>query len=270
MNGKFFVKTFGCQMNVADSERIAAILCEHGMSAASSAEEATVIIVNGCTVRAKALHKAVSTLGEYNLIKRRRPEVLLGIGGCAGQLERDTIFKRAPYVNFVFGTDSIDDLPELLFRLKNGEQKVFKTGFDESTVYTTSTKRQTRGPQAFVNIMKGCDKHCTYCIVPYTRGPEKSRASAEVLEDVARLVGEGVRELMLLGQNVNSFGRKAGESFTGLLRAIEADPRCSKLRRIRFTSSHPYDFSDELLQCFAPAEQGGVARLAAHLHLPVQ
>jgi tRNA-2-methylthio-N6-dimethylallyladenosine synthase len=295
MNKKFFIKTFGCQMNVADSERMSALLSEQGLSAADRAKDAEVIIINGCTVREKAVHKAVSTLGELQFLKDRNSGngPIIGIGGCVGQLDKETLFKRAPYLDFVFGTDTIDNLPEIINRVKNGERHVVYADFDKSMDYSTETKVFGFKAQAYVNIMKGCDKYCTYCIVPYTRGKEKSRTIDEVVDDVARLVATGVREITLLGQNVNSFGKgnpnsknrepaelhnvigKVGprggeENFPQLLRAIDQDPRCAKLSRIRFTSSHPLDFSDELIECYAPADRGGVARLAGHLHLPVQ
>ncbi len=298
-SGKFFIRTFGCQMNVADSERMAALLSESGMQAAQAPEEADVILLNGCTVREKAVHKALSTLGQYHKMSKakegeepkRKP--LIGIGGCVGQLEQGNLFRSAPYLDFVFGTDTIDHLPEIIHRVRHGERHLVFAEFDKTRDYTTETKVLGNRAQAFVNIMKGCDKFCTYCVVPFTRGREKSRTIAEVVNDVSRLVAQGVREVTLLGQNVNSFGKgnentagleprelhnpigkvgpRAGEeNFPQLLRALDSDPRCAPLRRIRFTSSHPLDFSDELIDCYAPPEKGGVARLAHHLHLPVQ
>jgi tRNA-2-methylthio-N6-dimethylallyladenosine synthase len=287
---KFFIKTFGCQMNVADSERMAALLSEQGLGEASRAEEAKVIIINGCTVREKAVHKAISSLGTFQKLKEQG--TVIGVGGCVGQLDKAALFKQAPYLDFVFGTDAIDHLPEIVHRVRSGERHIVYTDFDRANDYSTETKVHTRSAQAYVNIMKGCDKYCTYCIVPFTRGREKSRRISEVVDDVARLVASGVREVTLLGQNVNSFGKgnasevereprelhnrigkvgpRAGEeNFPQLLRALDADPRCAELRRIRFTSSHPLDFSDELIECYAPAPRG-VARLAPHLHLPVQ
>ncbi len=287
---KFFIKTFGCQMNVADSERMASLLSGSGLEPADSAEQAQLIIINGCTVREKAVHKALSTLGRYRDIS---PKPIIGVGGCVGQLEKKGLFERSPAIDFVFGTDTIDNLPELVSRVQHGEKHVVYADFDKSMDYSTETKVHGAKAQAFVNIMKGCDKYCTYCIVPFTRGKEKSRTIDEVVADIARLVATGVREITLLGQNVNSFGKgnantslrepqelhnqigkvgpRAGEeNFPQLLRAIDTDPRCAKLKRIRFTSSHPLDFSDELIDCYLPAEKGGVARLAAHLHLPVQ
>ena len=294
MEQKFFIKTFGCQMNVADSERMAALLSEGGMSESPSVEQAQVIIFNGCTVREKAVHKALSALGRIQGLKKSQTNPpLIGVGGCVGQLDQEKLFAQAPYIDFVFGTDTIDNLPEIIHRVKNGEKHVVFADFDKTADYSTETKVNGFKAQAFVNIMKGCDKYCTYCIVPFTRGREKSRTIDEVVSDVARLVATGVREITLLGQNVNSFGKgnpnvrerepkelhnvigkvgpRAGEeNFPQLLRAIDQDPRCAELRRIRFTSSHPLDFSDELIDCYALTENGGVEKLVPQLHLPVQ
>ena len=289
MSDQFFIKTFGCQMNVSDSERMSALLADQGMTPTNAVKEAKVIIINGCTVREKAVHKALSALGELQILKKKEEGgPLIGIGGCVGQLDKENLFKRAPYLDFVFGTDTLDNLPEIIHRVKNGERHVVFADFDKSMDYSTETKVLGAKAQAFVNIMKGCDKYCTYCIVPFTRGKEKSRTIDEVVDDIARLVASGVREVTLLGQNVNSFGKgnpnirnrqplelhniigkvgpRAGEeNFPQLLRAIDKDPRCAELKRIRFTSSHPLDFSDELIDCYRT-----VSRLSPYLHLPVQ
>ncbi len=301
MQGKFFIKTFGCQMNVADTERMSALLSDAGMDLASGAEDADLILINGCSVREKAVHKAVSELGRYQEFKDEDsldvnflPKgPIIGLGGCVGQLDKGEIFTRAPYLDFVFGTDVIDELPEIVESVRRGARHSVHVEFDRSKKYSTETKVFGTKAQAYVNIMKGCDKYCTYCIVPYTRGKEKSRLIDEVLDDCAKLVAKGVREITLLGQNVNSFGKgnsnlakraplslhnvigKVGpnegeENFPQLLRAMDADPRLTNLKRIRFTSSHPLDFSDELVDCYAPPEHGGVAKLCKHLHLPVQ
>ena len=290
LSGKFFIKTFGCQMNVADTERMGALLRDGGMSPAEDASDADLILINGCSVRDKAVHKAVSALGTFQDLERKP---MLGLGGCVGQLDKGEIFSRAPYLDFVFGPDAIDHIPEIVHNVRKGLRHSVHTEFDRKDNYSTETRILHQSSQAFVNIMKGCDKYCTYCIVPFTRGREKSRAIREVVDDVARLVAQGVREITLLGQNVNSFGKgnsnvgglepkslsnpigKVGpdegeENFPQLLRAIDSDPRCAELKLIRFTSSHPLDFSDQLIDCYAPASQGGVARLAPQLHLPVQ
>ncbi|MCM0606146.1 MAG: tRNA (N6-isopentenyl adenosine(37)-C2)-methylthiotransferase MiaB [Xanthomonadaceae bacterium] len=302
---KFFIKTFGCQMNVADTERMSALLSEGGMVETQDASQASLILINGCSVREKAVHKAVSFLGEMKVLKREEGDTrtnneiswskaggpIIGLGGCVGQLDKGEIFKRAPYIDFVFGPDAIDQLPEIVHRAESGDKYKSYTEFDPLMSYSTETKIASAKAQAFVNIMKGCDKYCTYCIVPFTRGKEKSRTISEVLDDVAQLMKQGVKEVTLLGQNVNSFGKgnpnvaglepkelnnaigkvgpRAGdENFPQLLRAMDSDPRLAGLKRIRFTSSHPLDFSDELIECYHPVT--GVKKLAPHLHLPVQ
>jgi len=292
---KVLVKTFGCQMNVADTERMVALMGERGMEPTENPKEADVIIINGCSVREKAVHKAVSFLGEQQIQKKQKGEKgpIIALGGCVGQLDKGELFKRAPYLDFVFGPDAIDQLPELVHKAEAGSRHFVQVEFDKTLAYSTQTKVHGTKAQAFVNIMKGCDKYCTYCIVPFTRGREKSRTIHEVLDDLAGLVAKGVREVTLLGQNVNSFGKgnpntngyepkelhnpigkvgpRAGEeNFPQLLYAIENDPRLKNLKRIRFTSSHPLDFSDELIACYGPKEKGGVEKLAKHLHLPVQ
>lgn len=294
-NKKVLVKTFGCQMNVADTERMIALMGEQGMTPTENPADADLIIINGCSVRDKAVHKAVSYLGEQQILKRgpNAKNPVIALGGCVGQLDKGEVFKRAPYLDFVFGPDAIDQLPEMVHRAQSGQRHFVQVEFDKTLAYSTNTKVHGAKAQAFVNIMKGCDKYCTYCIVPFTRGREKSRTISEVLDDLAGLVEKGVREVTLLGQNVNSFGKgnpntggyepselnnpigkvgpRAGEeNFPQLLYAIDRDPRLARLKRIRFTSSHPLDFSDELIACYAPVEQGGVAKLARHLHLPVQ
>ena len=300
MNKKVMVKTFGCQMNVADTERMLALMSERGMVPTEDAADADLIIINGCSVREKAVHKAVSFLGEQQILKRTKngtapagKNPIVALGGCVGQLDKGEIFKRAPYLDFVFGPDAIDQLPEMVHRAETGQKHFVQVTFDKTLAYSTQTKIHGSKAQAYVNIMKGCDKYCTYCIVPFTRGREKSRTIQEVLDDLAGLAAKGVREVTLLGQNVNSFGKgnenvhgyepkelhniigkvgpRAGEeNFPQLLYAIENDPRLAKIKRIRYTSSHPLDFSDELIACYGPKETGGIAKLAKHLHLPVQ
>ena len=279
-------------MNVADTERMLALMGEKGMSPTEEIEAADLIIINGCSVREKAVHKAVSFLGEQQVLKKKKNPIS-ALGGCVGQLDKGKVFKRAPYLDFVFGPDAIDQLPEMVHQAQNGNRHFVQVDFDKTLSYSTQTKIQGTKAQAFVNIMKGCDKYCSYCIVPFTRGKEKSRTLHEVMDDLAALVAKGVREVTFLGQNVNSFGKgnenihgfepkelhniigkvgpRAGEeNFPQLLYAIENDERFSKLKRIRYTSSHPLDFSDELIECYGPKEKGGITKLAKHLHLPVQ
>ena len=285
----FFIQTFGCQMNAADSERMALLLTESGFIESPDPEHASVIIINGCSVREKAVHKALSSLGRFHKdFQKGQKPALIGIGGCVGQLDKADLFQKAPFLDFVFGTDCIDNLPEIIYRAKSGEKHILETEFNPLMTYSTETKILHQKATAYVNIMKGCDKYCTYCIVPFTRGKEKSRTIHEVVQDLQKLCNQGVTEVTLLGQNVNSFGKgninydnqsptelhnvigKVGprpgeENFPQLLAAIDRDPLCSRIKRIRFTSSHPLDFSDELIECYQ-----SVKKLASHLHLPVQ
>lgn len=285
--GKFFIKTFGCQMNVHDSERMAAILSGQGYTPAQESVDADLVIFNTCSIRDKSEQKAYSSMGLLRKDgKKRNPNLKIGFAGCVAQQEKEEVFKGAPHLDFVIGTDSIDQLPEVLFRAEHGEKKILQAGFDPSNDYTLETKILPGRSVAYVNIMKGCDNFCSYCIVPFTRGREKSRRLEEVVQDVKRLVLGGVVEVTLLGQNVNSYGkslggRKAGQTFPALLKALQAmademdargttDPtgrsgRPRGLQRIRYTTSHPKDFDEEMIECHA-----SLSRLVAHLHLPVQ
>ena len=285
--GSYFIKTFGCQMNMHDTERMAATLAEQGYSAAGEMTEADLVIFNTCSIRDKSEQKAYSMMG---LLKRdgkkKNPNLKIGFAGCVAQQDRKEVFEGAPHLDFVLGTDSLDQLPEVLYRVEQGERKVMQVGFDPSNDYSIETKIAPGKMSAYVNIMKGCDNFCSYCIVPFTRGREKSRRLEEVVQDVKRLVLGGVVEVSLLGQNVNSYGkslggRECGQTFPSLLRALQkmademdergtTDPtgRSGKprgLRRIRYTTSHPKDFDEEMIECHAT-----LSRVVPHLHLPVQ
>lgn len=285
--GKYYIKTFGCQMNLHDSERMASILSEQGYGEAVQMEEADLVIFNTCSIRDKSEQKAYSTMGLLKKDgKKRNPNLKIGFAGCVAQQDREEVFRGAPHLDFVIGTDSIDQLPEVLFRVEHGEDKILQVGFDPSNDYSLETKLLPGKRTAFVNIMKGCDNFCSYCIVPFTRGREKSRKLDEIVQDVKRLVLGGVVEVTLLGQNVNSYGKslggkKSGQTFPALLRALQTmademdargttDPRGTSgkplgLRRIRYTTSHPKDFDEEMIECHAT-----LSRLVPHLHLPVQ
>ncbi len=257
----FFIKTFGCQMNVADTERMSVLLADMGAQPSKDIHDADWVILNGCEVRDKAVQKMLSKLGELKASKTK--EKLIGVGGCVGQLDGAKLFQRNPHLDFVFGTDTIDKLPEIMHEVRHGKRKIVYNDFDKGRDFSTETKIYHQSSSAFINIMKGCDKFCSFCIVPFTRGREKSRLIQEIVEDTRRLVLLGVREITLLGQNVNSFGKGNNETFPELLRAVDkANP---ELKRLRFTSSHPIDFSDDLIACY-----GDVRSLANHLHLPVQ
>lgn len=285
--GKFFIKTFGCQMNVHDTERMASILSTEGFSEAPEITDADLVIFNSCSIRDKAEQKAYSSMGLLRKNgKKLKPNLKIGFAGCVAQQDREEVFSGAPHLDFVIGTDSIDQLPEVLFRSERGEKKILQVGFDPANDYSLETKILPGRSLAYVNIMKGCDNFCSYCIVPFTRGREKSRRLEEVVQDIKRLVLGGVVEVTLLGQNVNSYGkslggRKAGQTFPALLRALQemgdemdargtTDPtgRSGKprgLRRIRYTTSHPKDFDEEMIECHAT-----LSRVVPHLHLPVQ
>jgi tRNA-2-methylthio-N6-dimethylallyladenosine synthase len=247
-------------MNVADTERMSVLLADMGARPAATIGDADWVILNGCEVRDKAVQKMLSSLGE--LKKGKRAGKLIGVGGCVGSLDGGKLFKRNPHLDFVFGTDTIDHLPEILHEVEGGAKHVVYNEFDKGRDYTTETKIFHQSASAFINIMKGCDKFCSYCIVPFTRGREKSRRIAEIVSDVQRLALLGVREITLLGQNVNSFGKGIGENFPQLLRAVDA---VQGIKRLRYTSSHPVDFSDELIECY-----GSLKSLCNQLHLPVQ
>jgi tRNA-2-methylthio-N6-dimethylallyladenosine synthase len=285
--GRYFIKTFGCQMNLHDTERMASTLVDQGYSEAGEMAEADLVIFNTCSIRDKSEQKAYSMMG---LLKRdgkkKNPNLKIGFTGCVAQQDRKEVFEGAPHLDFVLGTDSLDQLPEVLYRVEQGEKKVMQVGFDPANDYSIETKIAPGKTTAFVNIMKGCDNFCSYCIVPFTRGREKSRRLAEIVQDVKRLVLGGVVEVTLLGQNVNSYGkslggRESGQTFPALLRALQVmademdargttDPtgRSGKprgLRRIRYTTSHPKDFDEEMIDCHAM-----LSRVVPHLHLPVQ
>src|SRR4051812_14769067 len=285
--GKYFIKTFGCQMNMHDTERMAATLTGQGYTEAAEMTAADLVIFNTCSIRDKSEQKAYSTMGLLKKNgKKLNPNLKIGFAGCVAQQDREEVFGSAPHLDFVLGTDSIDQLPEILYRVDQGEKKVMQAGFDPANDYSLETKITPGKSAAYVNIMKGCDNFCSYCIVPYTRGREKSRRLEEVVQDVKRLVLGGEAEITLLGQNVNSYGKslggsEAGQTFPLLLRALQAmaddmdsrgvtDPtgRSGKprgLRRIRYTTSHPKDFDEEMIECHAT-----LSRVVPHLHLPVQ
>jgi tRNA-2-methylthio-N6-dimethylallyladenosine synthase len=263
---RLFIHTIGCQMNVYDSERIIRVLAVCGYRPTEVLEEADLVITNTCAIRAKAEQKAFSFVGRLARMKRRNPNLLIGVGGCVAQQEGDAILTRMPHVDLVFGTHAIARLPELVAQIKNHHSPMVDVqradGIEE--IAFTKGGAGIEGPiSRFVTIMQGCDNYCTYCVVPYVRGPEMSRSPDRIVAEIEALVGEGVREVTLLGQNVNSYGRKEGlPPFAVLLERIN---RIAGLARIRFTTSHPKDLSDDLMAAF-----GKLDKLCPHIHLPVQ
>jgi tRNA-2-methylthio-N6-dimethylallyladenosine synthase len=267
MNNKaFYLETFGCQMNVVDSERIAALLGGIGYQQVEKPDQADLILLNTCAVRDKAVRKAYGHLGRFKPLKVRNPSLILGMGGCIAQQEGKELLDEFPYLDLVFGTHNVHRLPELVQQVADKRVRCEETDFldRETRLQLFPSRTGEEAFTRFVTVMQGCDNFCSYCVVPYVRGREISRPSAEVLAEIRDLAGQGVREVTLIGQNVNSYGIKEdGElSFAELLEQVNG---VDGIERIRFTTSHPKDLSDELIDCF-----GRLHKLCKHLHLPVQ
>jgi tRNA-2-methylthio-N6-dimethylallyladenosine synthase len=265
---KLYIKTFGCQMNEYDSEKMADVLhANDGMTATNDPAEADVILLNTCSIREKAEDKVFSDLGRLRELKKLKPELLIGVGGCVASQEGQQIISRAPYVDVVFGPQTLHRLPDLIAkRLSSGVSQV-DISFPEIEKFDhLPASRQTRG-SAFVSIMEGCSKYCSYCVVPYTRGEEVSRQFDDVLTEVAGLAAQGVKEIVLLGQNVNAYIGKMGKTneLADFALLIEYIAEIPGVERIRFTTSHPKEFTQRLIDVYAK-----VPKLVSHLHLPVQ
>ncbi|WP_028313501.1 tRNA (N6-isopentenyl adenosine(37)-C2)-methylthiotransferase MiaB [Desulfatibacillum aliphaticivorans] len=265
---KLYIKTMGCQMNVYDSEAMARVLAPMGYELTAHKKDADCLLLNTCAIRAKAEQKVFSYLGRLTGLKGNNPDLLIGVGGCVAQQEAKKIFDRAPHVDFVFGPHAINRLPEIVAQAEQGKRHVAATEFLDFFEEIKQPHLDKAGPEesgvsAFVTIMSGCDNYCTYCVVPHVRGREMSRDSQAILAEVENLAAKGVKEITLLGQNVNSYGNKEGfGSFAGLLRLVH---EAEGVERIRFTTSHPKDLSQELIQAFAE-----LPKLCKHIHLPVQ
>ncbi|PKN38316.1 MAG: tRNA (N6-isopentenyl adenosine(37)-C2)-methylthiotransferase MiaB [Deltaproteobacteria bacterium HGW-Deltaproteobacteria-2] len=266
MKNKFlYIQTFGCQMNVHDSEQMAALLAGGGYKLTDNIRLADLIILNTCSIREKAAHKVYSTLGRLVKIKEKNQKLIIGVGGCLAQHLGTKFHKKFSHLDFVFGTHNIHRLPQLVDTVKENREKITEIDFYESlNSINIFAPPRTGAVSAFVTIMQGCNNFCAYCVVPYLRGPEMSRASDDILEEIKKLADHGIKEVILLGQNVNSYGKTLGNglSFTALIKKIG---RIAGIERIRFTTSHPRDLSDELIRCFAEEE-----KLCDHIHLPVQ
>lgn len=265
---KVFVQTYGCQMNVYDSSKMLDVLhaADPGVIATDDPMQADIILLNTCSIREKAQEKVFSDLGRYREIKVSRPDLVIGVGGCVASQEGEVITKRAPYVNVVFGPQTLHRLPALLAEARATQKPAMDISFPEIEKFDKLPEPRAEGPSAYVSIMEGCSKYCSYCIVPYTRGEEVSRPLDDVLAEVVALSTQGVNEIHLLGQNVNDYQGKRHEGGTAdladLIRYIAALP---DIARIRFTTSHPAAFSDKLIATYAD-----VPKLVDHLHLPVQ
>jgi len=264
---KLYIKTFGCQMNEYDSARMADVLAvSHGLELTADESQADVLLLNTCSIREKAQEKVFTQLGFWRLLKKSRPDLVIGVGGCVASQEGEAIVRRAPFVDVVFGPQTLQRLPALLEkRLANGRAAV-DVSFPEIEKFDRLPEPRVDGVRAFVSIMEGCSKYCTYCVVPYTRGEEFSRPFDDVIVEVAGMAEQGLREVTLLGQNVNAYqGRMHSGQTADLALLIRYLAEIDGLGRIRFTTSHPQAFSDRLIAAYAE-----VPMLANQLHLPVQ
>ncbi|HTS54592.1 MAG TPA: tRNA (N6-isopentenyl adenosine(37)-C2)-methylthiotransferase MiaB [Burkholderiales bacterium] len=267
MHGKVYIKTFGCQMNEYDSAKMADVLAEsEGLQATSDPEQADLILFNTCSVREKAQEKVFSDLGRVKHLKRRNPSLLIGVGGCVASQEGRAIVERAPFVDVVFGPQTLHRLPQLIqARRRTGKPQV-DVSFPEIEKFDALPPVRVDGPSAFVSIMEGCSKYCSFCVVPYTRGEEVSRPLDDVLTEVAELTDQGLREITLLGQNVNAYrGRMQDGGIADLALLLEHLAEMPGLGRIRYTTSHPKEFTQRLIDVY-----GLIPQLVGHVHLPVQ
>jgi len=267
MSGKLFIKTHGCQMNEYDSAKMADVLAaSHDLELTENEAEADVILINTCSIREKAQEKVFSQLGRWKELKQANPALVIGVGGCVASQEGAAIVKRAPYVDLVFGPQTLHRLPAMIEARKSTQRAQVDISFPEIEKFDRLPEPRAEGVTAFVSIMEGCSKYCSYCVVPYTRGEEISRPFDDVIAEVAALADQGVREVNLLGQNVNAYrGPMHDGSVADLSVLIHAIAQIDSIGRIRFTTSHPLEFSDSLIEAYA-----NVPKLANYLHLPVQ
>ncbi|MBE1301286.1 MAG: tRNA (N6-isopentenyl adenosine(37)-C2)-methylthiotransferase MiaB [Alteromonadaceae bacterium] len=267
MSKKLYIKTWGCQMNEYDSEKMADLLdSTHGYTAAEDAESADVILLNTCSIREKAQEKVFHQLGRWKNLKKTNPELIIGVGGCVASQEGDAIRQRAPFVDIVFGPQTLHRLPEMINQVKGDAESVVDISFPEIEKFDRLPEPRSDGPTAFVSIMEGCSKYCSFCVVPYTRGEEVSRPVDDVIYEIAQLAEQGVREVNLLGQNVNAFRGEHHDGsicrFSELLHLVAA---IDGIDRIRYTTSHPVEFTDDIIDAYTT-----IPELVDHLHLPVQ
>ncbi len=265
--GKFYIQTHGCQMNEYDSSKMADVLmASHQLEKTTNPDEADVVLLNTCSIREKAEEKVFSELGRFRVLKELNPNLIIGVGGCVASQEGATILKRAPFVDMVFGPQTLHRLGEMVNEVKTQRKSVVDISFPEIEKFDRLPAPHAEGPSALVSIMEGCSKYCSFCIVPYTRGEEISRPLDDVLAEIAALAAQGVREVTLLGQNVNDYrGAQFEGGLADLGQLIHYTAAIDGIVRIRFTTSHPLAFSASLIQAYAE-----VPELANHLHLPVQ
>lgn len=258
-----YISTYGCQMNVNDTERMYSLLEMSNYTPVTTPEEADLILINSCSVREKPVHKVYSEVGTYRKLKEKNPRLKIGVGGCVGQQEKNNLLKNAPLIDFVFGTDNIDLLPELAHKAEQGMGRFVEARFQHQAPYHIETLVRQPGVSTFINITKGCDNFCTFCVVPYTRGREKSRPLKHVISDVQQLVKRGAKEVTLLGQNVNSYESECGADFADLIERLALD---TDITRIRYTTSHPKDFNQKLVDVMYRNQP----KVCEYIHLPFQ
>lgn len=265
---KLFIRTFGCQMNEYDSDKMIDVLNEDvGIELTQTAEDADIILFNTCSVREKAQEKVFSDLGRVRQLKNQRPDLIIGVGGCVASQEGEAIIRRAPYVDVVFGPQTLHRLPELIRERQNGGKPQVDISFPEIEKFDNLPPARVEGPTAFVSIMEGCSKYCSFCVVPYTRGPEVSRPFEDVLMDIADLADQGVKEVTLLGQNVNAYrgAMPEGDGIADFAMLLEYVHEIPGIECIRYTTSHPKEMTTRLIEA-----HGKLPKLAPYLHLPVQ
>ena len=267
MSRKVFIKTMGCQMNEYDSAKMLDVLAgSHGTTKTDKPEEADIILLNTCSIREKAQEKVFHQLGRWRSLKENKPDLVIGVGGCVASQEGASIFDRASYVDIVFGPQTLHRLPAMLDDVIRTKNSVIDISFPEIEKFDHLPEARAEGPTAFVSIMEGCSKYCTFCVVPYTRGEEISRTFDDVINEVVELATQGVREINLLGQNVNAYrGEMHNGTIADLALLIEYVAEVEGIDRIRYTTSHPVEFSDRLIKAYAK-----VPELVNHLHLPIQ
>ncbi len=259
----FYISTYGCQMNVNDTERMVCLLEMSGWALVPQPEMSDLIIINSCSIREKPVHKVHSEVGRYKKLKKQHPHLKIGVAGCVAQQEKSRLLKQIPLIDFVLGTDSIDELPSIVNRLENEEKKVVSARQRPKDPYYVQTLIGNPKVTAFVNISKGCDNFCTFCVVPFTRGRERSRPVKHLVKDLQSLYVRGVREVTLLGQNVNSYHSECGAGFAELLEILATE---TDIERIRFITSHPKDFNESLVETMEKHRN----KIMEYVHLPVQ
>jgi tRNA-2-methylthio-N6-dimethylallyladenosine synthase len=267
MTPKLYIQTNGCQMNEYDSDKMRDVLnASHGFELIDDPKQADVLLLNTCSIREKAQEKVFSALGKWRSIKEKKPHVIIGVGGCVASQEGAALQKRAPFVDIVFGPQTLHRLPQLLDQARSRQQPVVDISFPEIEKFDALPEPRAEGPKAFVSVMEGCSKYCSFCVVPYTRGEEISRPLNDVIAEIEALAGQGVREVNLLGQNVNAYrGETEDGELTDFAMLLHHVAAVEGIDRIRFTTSHPVEFTDDLIDAFAALPQ-----LVNHLHLPVQ